>query len=161
MKKKHLAFTIIITFIFLSIVGIYSIIKKNSSILLGTCHYQNTFEYEYENVQYTGNVDYSFILASKNSVDISIEGQVEGTGVAYHINRVVKLSIASSKGNGMYLLKHQGTTHKIDDNIPENLFAIQHASMMTSALIRVKKIKSNAYLITAQASPLPICISDM
>ncbi|QJU42299.1 FidL-like protein [Serratia marcescens] len=127
----------------------------------GVCHYELSHLRKSDKGLLNINAAYTLLKKADKKGEILVEGQVvvEGTSLSYHMNRIMSFNITQENDNGLYFLEFYSVNRKSDDNTPDSLFSLMHANLTTQTLLKVEKVKDNAYLLTTQLTPLPICIS--
>jgi hypothetical protein len=157
---KKIIIPVIITTLLLINAGVYFKSTQRKVELPNVCHYQINHYRDSEQGLLAVNAVYTLLKKSDKNGEISVEGQIDGQKISYHMNRVITFDFIREKENGLYLLEFSDVKRKADDNTPDAIFSMLHASMTTKMILKVEKVKDNAYLLTTQINPLAICISD-
>jgi len=156
MKSIIVSFTLVLLCV---VISVHYYTSKQRGKFPTTCHYLYAREVNTKKGLFNIKASYSLIKTSADKVELSIEGESEGGGDIYYMNRTLNYSLFRERNNDLYLLKFVDFKNKSDDNMPDDIFIMQNANLTANSLLQVKKMKANAYLLTSQLTPLPVCLT--
>lgn len=160
MKKNWLITALtLITITIIAKISTYFLLTNNEPVFPASCHYQLKYERKINGDIFENTESVTLLTTTPDKIEISIEGLSNTKNNSYHINRVIYYNVTPPKGDNLYVLKSYNTVQKHDDTIPDDFFSLQHSGFTSSIIIQIEKVKNNAYLLTTQISPLPICIT--
>lgn len=156
--KRKVILLVAFTVLLLANIAICLLSAQRQTALPTVCHYQLKHIRNSDQGIIIINAVYTFLLNSGQRGEFSVEGQVTGPEMSFHMNRVMKFNVHREKQSGIYMLEFYATERKQDDTTPDKVFNQHHASLTSRILLKVDKVKDNAYLLTSQVTPLPVCL---